>query len=62
MIHLASKAVAKNIDYEALRYGDDLYGHENDIDAVWPFVEEAQEIGRKAFREKYSDVKLFPGF
>ena len=43
MIWVASKALAKNIDYESLMYSDDLYGTEDFIDEVWDYVLEGKE-------------------
>lgn len=52
-IALAQKAVAKKWDFETLKYGDDLYGKEDFADDVWEYVIECEEIGTKAFYEKY---------
>lgn len=59
MLWLASKAVAKNWDFEKLKYSDDLYDKEHLADDVWEYVEEAEEIGMIAFREKYKDFELY---
>ncbi len=58
-IWLASKCAEKGWDYETLKYGDDLYGHENDTDDVWEFVEEYKNIGSVAFKEKYKEYELY---
>ena len=59
MVWLASKAFDKGWDYETLKYGDDLYGHEDDVDEVWNYVIELKQIGTIAFYEKYKDFKLY---
>ncbi len=59
LIWLASKAAEKRWSYEELKYGDDLYGHESDVDAVWEYVDEYDQLGSIAFRNKYSDFKLY---
>jgi len=51
---LALKAVDKKWDFEDLKYGDDLYGKEHLAGKVWEYVEECEEIGIKAFKEKYN--------
>jgi len=55
MIWIAKRAVAKNLDFEELKYSDYLYGKESCSEAVWAYVEECEEIGTKAFYEKYPD-------
>lgn len=44
---LAIKCIEKNWDYEALKYGDDLYGIEHYASQVWEYVEECKEIVQK---------------
>jgi len=51
---LALKAIDKRWDFEDLKYGDDLYGKEHLVHEVWEYVEECEEIGIKAFKEKYN--------
>jgi hypothetical protein len=58
-IYLASKFAEKGWDYETCYYGDDLYGQEEEIDEIWEYVLEFKEIGRKQFKEKYSQYKLY---
>lgn len=53
LVNLARCAIDKHWDFETLKYGDDLYGREHLVDAVWDFVEECQAIGRTAFDKKY---------
>lgn len=53
MIRIAKTAISKKWDFETLKYGDDLYGKEKFADDVWGYVEECEEIGTKAFYEKY---------
>lgn len=55
MIRIAKRAIAKNMDFETLRYSDYMYGKESLTDDVWEYVEECREIGTKAFNEKYPD-------
>jgi hypothetical protein len=59
MIWIASKAFEKNISYEDLYCSDDMYGNENQIDEVYEYIIEAKDIGRVAWREKYSEYKLY---
>ena len=58
IITAASYCLMKGLDYETMRYSDYMYGNEKLMDRVWDYVEEAQEDGFKAFRIKYSHVKL----
>lgn len=58
-VWLASKAAEKGWNYETLKYGDDLYDHEEDVEDVWGYVEEYKSIGSVAFREKYKEFKLY---
>jgi hypothetical protein len=58
-IWIASKYGSKGYDYEALYYGDDLYGKEDLADEIWKYVTEYKEIGSVAFREKYKEYKLY---
>ena len=51
---LALKAIDKKWDFEDLKYGDDLYGKEHLAGKVGEYVEECEEIGIKAFKEKYN--------
>ena len=53
LIRIAKRAIEKRWDFETLKYGDDLYGNEDIAEDVWAFVEECDEIGQKAFYEKY---------
>lgn len=59
MIYIASKAFEKGIDYETLHYSDDMNGRENFTEEVYAYVEECMDIGRKAWREKYKEYKLY---
>lgn len=56
LVRLARRAIDKRWDFETLKYGDDLYGREHLVDAVWDFVEECQAIGRTAFDKKYPEA------
>lgn len=60
LIKKASYAIMKGYDYEKMMYCDVMYGKESFIDEVWEFVEEAQEIGLIAFREKYKEFEMYP--
>ncbi len=60
-IWLATVAIGKGYDSETMAYSDYLYGREEDIDIVWPFMEECSAIGTIAFKEKYKEFKLYPG-
>ena len=59
IIYAASVAIGKRLSYETMKYSDDLYGHEDDIDLVWGYVEECEEIGKISFREKYKEYELY---
>jgi len=59
MIWIASKAVAKNLDYETLYYCDDMNGNEGLTDEVWDYVDECKKIGTLAFSDKYNEYDLF---
>jgi hypothetical protein len=60
LLWIASVAIGKRYDRETLKYSDYMYGKESEIDDVWEYVEECDDIGRKAFNEKYSPYKLYP--
>lgn len=53
MIRIARIAIVKRMDYEKLKYSDDLYGRESFVDSVWEFVLEYDQIGKLAFDAKY---------
>lgn len=53
MIRIAIYAIGKNMDYETLKYSDDLYGKEEFADDVYKYVEECRKIGELAFYAKY---------
>jgi len=59
LIYLASKYAAKGYDYEKMYYCDDFYGDEEQAEACWDYVVEYNEIGSKAFYEKYKEYKLY---
>jgi len=59
MIWLASVAIGKKLNFETLKYSDYLYGKESLVDDVWKYVKECEEIGTIAFKEKYSQYKLY---
>lgn len=54
MIKLAKRAGEKRLDFEQLKYGDDLYGKERLADDVWDLVEERNRIGSDSFDAKYA--------
>lgn len=64
-IWIASKYAAKGYRYDQLRYGDDLYHldgsdeKEQVIEEIIGYMDEYGSIGSIAFREKYSDYKLY---
>jgi hypothetical protein len=62
LIYKATYAMAKDQDYEKFMYSDEMYGHEDEIDEVWEYVEECEEIGTIAFKEKYKEFKMSPIF
>jgi hypothetical protein len=53
MIKSALYAINKHLTYEKLYYSDEMYGHEKETEKVWEFVQECEEIGTIAFKEKY---------
>lgn len=53
MIWVAKIAIEKRMDFEQLKYSDYMYGKESLAEDVWLYVEECEEIGMKAFLEKY---------
>ena len=57
MIRLAKRAIDKRWAFEMLKYSNDLYDQEQYVEEVWAFVVECEEIGRKAFYEKYPDAE-----
>jgi hypothetical protein len=59
IIWIASLAFDKKMDKETLKYSDYMYGHEDEIDDVWIFVRECEDIGKIAFKEKYSKHNLY---
>lgn len=59
MLWIASVAIAKNMDYEKLKYSDYLYGNENIAHDIYEYVIECKEIGTIAFYKKYKDFKLY---
>lgn len=56
---IASVAVAKNMDYETLKYSDYMYSKEELTEEVYSYVVECKKIGIDNFYEKYKDYKLF---
>lgn len=64
-IYIASKYCEKGYGYDDLRYGDDLYHLDGDdnketiIDEIIDYMDEYRSIGSVAFREKYSEYKLY---
>ena len=59
MIWIASVAHGKDIGSEDLYYSDYLYGKEECFDEVMEYVQEWNDFGEIAFREKYSEYKLY---
>lgn len=55
MLQLAAKVNEKDLNFEQLKYSDDLNGHEDDADAVWEYVLESDKIGSDGMKEKYPD-------
>jgi len=53
LIRIALYAIRKRMDFETLKYCDELYGKEYEAINVWDYVEEYDTIGRTAFEEKY---------
>jgi hypothetical protein len=59
LIWIASVAIGKRMDYETLKWSDYLYNCEDQADEVWEFVEECEEIGKIAWKEKYKKFRLY---
>lgn len=59
LIWVATWAFDKGYDYEKTHYSDYMYGKEDLIDDVWEYVNEIEEIGTIAFKEKYKEYKMF---
>jgi len=59
LLWIATWAFYKGYDYEKTKYSDYLYGKESEIDNVWYYYNELEDIGTNAFYEKYKDFKLF---
>lgn len=60
IIWTATAAVVKIMTKDELKDSDYMYGHEDQIEDVWGYVEEIHELGRKTFREEYSIYKIHP--
>ena len=58
-IYIASKYAAKGCDYEALKYGDDMYESQEYVDDVFNYMVEYKHIGSVAFEEKYKQYVLY---
>jgi hypothetical protein len=56
MIRIAKRAIAKKLDYETLKYSDDLFGKEQFADEVYEYVTECEVIGTVEFYKKYPDA------
>ena len=64
MIWIASKYVAKGYSQEQMRDGDDCYhlkGEEGRAikDMIAEYMEEIEDYGKIAFKEKYKEFKLY---
>ena len=55
-IRIALYAIRKNMSCDNLYYCDDMYGHEDETESVWEYVEEYMKIGSLAFNEKYKEL------
>lgn len=55
MIKSALYAIRKHLSQEQLYYSDEMYGREKETEKVWEFVQECEEIGTAAFKEKYKE-------
>lgn len=55
-IRIAKWAIRKRLDYETLKWSDELYGRMSEVDEVWEYVVECEEIGTIAFQEKYGKI------
>lgn len=58
-LFIATKAFDKGWGYETIKYCDYLYGHEEDVEAVWDYLDELKDIGHRAFYEKYKEFNLY---
>jgi hypothetical protein len=43
-------------------YSDTMNGNEDSMENVWDYVTEINELGVKAFKEKYNTIELYWGF
>ena len=59
LIYNACVAHEKNYDYETMRYSDYMYDKIELMDQVWEYVEEINEIGTKAFKEKHKGYNTY---
>jgi hypothetical protein len=62
IIYAATFAHSKKYDYEAMMYSDTMYGNEDCMENVWDYVTEINELGVKAFKEKYNNINLYWNF
>jgi len=60
IIWAASVAIGKRLDFTTLYYSDYMYGNESKTGIVWAYVEECEQIGTIAFKEKYAQFKMYP--
>lgn len=64
MLWIATKYWGKGYSQEDMRFGDDCYhltGEEGRAikDEIAEYMEDLDELGRKAFYEKYSEYRLY---
>lgn len=62
IIYVATKCVAKDRDYEDMKYWDDMYWNEHFAENVREYVEEAKKIWSDEFKKKYTGVSMYPWF
>lgn len=59
LIYAATAAVEKGYDYEKMMNSDYMSEDRGAIDEVWEYVEEIQDYGMIAFKEKYKEHIMF---
>lgn len=57
-VRIAKLAIEHDLDYEGLKYSDEMYGCEDQTDNVWKYVEECKTIGEIAFDKKYLNKNI----
>ena len=64
LIYTATRVFNKGLDYETLKYSDDMYEYKGEeledlCDKIFEYVEEIESYGTIAFKEKYKEFKMY---